>query len=92
MITAKTNDGFEVELDEDFLDDAELMETLVSVKDNVTATFILRDNMLDAENKKRLYDHLRNEKGKVPFSALDSAISELVSSFKAGKNSASSQY
>lgn len=90
MITAKTNDGFEVELDEDFLDDAEMLEALVNAKDNVTATFILRDNMLDAENKKRLYDHLRNKKGKVSFRALDDAVSELVSSFKAGKNSASS--
>ena len=90
MITAKTNDGFEIELDEDFLDDAEMMEEVLAANDNMTKIFIMRDHMLDAEGKKRLYDHLRNEKGKVLFSALDAAIGELLNSFQAGKNSASS--
>ena len=55
-----------------------------------SAFFILRDRMLTPENKARLYDHLRNEKGIVPMSALDKALNELLTSFKAGKNSASS--
>lgn len=90
MITAKTNDGFEIELDENFLDDAEMIEAMTRLGKDPSAFFVLRDRMLTPENKKRLYDHLRNEKGIVPMSALDKALNELLTSFKAGKNSASS--
>lgn len=90
MITAKTNDGFEIELDENFLDDAEMIEAMTRLGEDPSAFFVLRDRMLTPENKKRLYDHLRNEKGVVPMSALDNALNELLTSFKAGKNSASS--
>ena len=90
MITAKTNDGFEIELDENFLDDAEMIEAMTKLGEDPSAFFVLRDRMLTPENKKRLYDHLRNEKGIVPMSALDKALNELLTSFKAGKNSASS--
>lgn len=90
MITAKTNDGFEIELDENFLDDAEMIEAMTRLGEDPSAFFVLRDRMLTPENKKRLYDHLRNEKGIVPMSALDKALNELLTSFKAGKNSASS--
>lgn len=90
MITAKTNDGFEIELDENFLDDAEMIEAMTRLGKDPSAFFILRDRMLTPENKARLYDHLRNEKGIVPMSAIDKALNELLTSFKAGKNSASS--
>ena len=90
MITAKTNDGFEIELDENFLDDSELLEKVTTDPNEVVSTFLLRDKMLTPENKKRLYDHLRNEKGIVPMSALSAALMELVKSSQAGKNSASS--
>lgn len=90
MITAKTNDGFEIELDENFLDDAEMIEAMTRLGKDPSAFFVLRDRMLTPENKKRLYNHLRNEKGIVPMSALDKALNELLTSFKAGKNSASS--
>ena len=90
MITAKTNDGFEIELDENFLDDAEMIEAMTRLGKDPSAFFVLRDRMLTTENKARLYDHLRNEKGIVPMSALDKALNELLTSFKAGKNSASS--
>ena len=33
MITAKTNDGFEIELSEDVLDDAELLDALGGMQD-----------------------------------------------------------
>ena len=89
MIAAKLNDGFEVEVNEEFLNDSELMEKLLN-KNGALATFFLRDCMLTAENKARLYDHLRNEKGVVPLDALDAALGELANSFTAGKNSASS--
>ena len=46
--------------------------------------------LLGKDGKKRLYDHLRTEDGRVPASAVESTIMELFQSINAGKNSASS--
>ena len=45
---------------------------------------------LGKAGKKKLYDHLRNPEGRVPVSAVATALGELMNSFAAGKNSASS--
>lgn len=90
MITAKTNDGFTVQLDDDTLNDAELLEAMTTMDKDISSLFFLRDRVLPPEDKKRLYDHLRNEKGVVPADALGTALGELLNSFAAGKNSASS--
>ena len=87
MITAKTNDGFEIELSEDALDDAELLDALGGMQDgNVFDMSRLTLRLLGKEGRKKLYDHLRTPDGRVPADALG----ELMNSFTAGKNSASS--
>lgn len=91
MITAKTNDGFEIELSEDALDDAELLDALGGMQDgNVFSMSHLTERLLGTEGRKKLYDHLRNDKGRVPPQAVAQALNELLTSFSAGKNSASS--
>ena len=50
----------------------------------------MADRLLGKEGKKKLYDHLRDAKGRVPVAAFGAAIGELIRSFSAGKNSASS--
>ena len=91
MITAKTNDGFEIELSEDALDDAELLDALGGMQDgNVFDMSHLTLRLLGKEGRKKLYDHLRNDKGRVPPQAVAQALNELRTSFSAGKNSASS--
>lgn len=90
MITAKTADGFTVELDDELLNDSELLEAMVTMDKDITSLFMLRDRVLSAADKARLYDHLRNRKGIVPADALGEALGQLLASFAAGKNSASS--
>lgn len=91
MITAKTEDGFTVELSEDTLDDAELLDALGDMQDSdVFAMGKLAVRLLGKEGKKKLYDHLRNPEGRVPVGAVATALGELMNSFAAGKNSASS--
>lgn len=90
MITAKTADGFTVELDDELLNDSELLEAMVTMDKDITSLFMLRDRVLSAADKARLYDHLRNQKGIVPADALGEALGQLLASFAAGKNSASS--
>ena len=91
MITAKTESGFSIELEDDALEDQELFDAISGMQDgNVFSMSHLTERLLGKDGKKRLYDHLRTEDGRVPASAVESAIMELFQSINAGKNSASS--
>ena len=91
MITAKTESGFSIELEESTLDNMEVLDALSDLDEgNPLAMSRLVVKLLGKDGKKRLYDHLRTEDGRVPASAVESAIMELFQSIKAGKNSASS--
>ena len=91
MITAKTESGFSIELEESTLDNMEVLDALSDLDEgNPLAMSRLVVKLLGKDGKKRLYDHLRTEDGRVPASAVESAIMELLQSINAGKNSASS--
>ena len=91
MITAKTTDGFAIELNEDVLDDAELLDALGGMQDgNVFDMSRLTARLLGKDGRKKLYDHLRTPEGRVPVTKVAAALGELLNSFTAGKNSASS--
>ena len=91
MITAKTESGFSIELEESALDNMEVLDALSDLDEgNPLAMSRLVVKLLGKDGKKRLYDHLRTEDGLVPASAVESAIMELFQSIIAGKNSASS--
>ena len=91
MITAKTESGFSIELEESALDNMEVLDALSDLDEgNPLAMSRLVVKLLGKDGKKRLYDHLRTEDGRVPAPAVESAIMELFQSINAGKNSASS--
>lgn len=91
MIPAKTKDGFEIELSEDALDDAELLDALGGMQDgNVFDMSHLTLRLLGKEGRKKLYDHLRTPEGRVPSTAVEREIIELMVSIQPGKNSSSS--
>lgn len=91
MITAKTESGFSIELEESTLDNMEVLDALSDLDEgNPLAMSRLVVKLLGKDGKKRLYDHLRTEDGRVPASAVESSIMELFQSLNAGKNSASS--
>lgn len=91
MITAKTESGFSIELEESTLDNMEVLDALSDLDEgNPLAMSRLVVKLLGKDGKKRLYDHLRTEDGRVPASAVESAIMELFQSINTGKNSASS--
>lgn len=91
MITAKTESGFSIELEESTLDNMEVLDALSDLDEgNPLAMSRLVVKLLGKDGKKRLYDHLRTEDGRVPASAVESVIMELFQSINAGKNSASS--
>ena len=91
MITAKTESGFSIELEESALDNMEVLDALSDLDEgNPLAMSRLVVKLLGKDGKKRLYDHLRTEDGRVPVVALSNALGELMESFRAGKNSSSS--
>ena len=67
----KTKSGFEFEINESALDDFELFDLLAQADDGngMAIPKVLR-KMFDKETVKRLYDHLRTEKGNVPLQAI----------------------
>ena len=71
------------------MDDAELIEALAEAKDdNPYAIVKVTGMVFGEEQKKRLYDHLRNEKGKVKMSDVMDAIEDVFGAFgQQGKNS-----
>ena len=82
---AKTESGFEIELDDEAMNDVELVEAIVEMDTDGTKLFYVADRLLGKEGK-----NLRDAKGRVPVAAFGAAIGELIRSFSAGKNSASS--
>lgn len=87
MRKGKLKCGFEYEIDESALDNMELLDVIVEVDENPTAVSKLVRMILPDDQRKRLYDHLRTEKGNVPVMAVSEAITEILSGAGAeGKN------
>ncbi len=78
MVRGTLKSGFQFEIDAEALDDMEFVEVLADAEKNGLAFPKLCTMMLGEEQKKRLYDHLRNEKGKVPVKAVQDAIIEMM--------------
>ena len=79
MLTGKTQSAFYFEIDETELDDMEFVEALAELDENPLKFPKVCNMLLGKEQKEKLYDHLRNEKGKVPVDAVSNAITEIMS-------------
>lgn len=88
MRTGTTKSGFKFEIDEKNLDDMQLLDLLIAADDGDTTALIkATDWMLGKEQKKRLYDHLRTEDGKVPIKDFTQEFLEIFNEAgKEGKN------
>lgn len=89
MITGKTANGFAFELDEKALDDMNLIDALAEASTNDPLQFsrVIRLLLGDAQ-RKRLYDTLKDEAGRVPIERVSQAVSEIFSAAgNVGKNS-----
>lgn len=92
MITGKTESGFEFQLNEEMFNDMELLDKLVEADSgNYTALSNVITIIIGKEQKQRLYDHVRNEAGRVPIKAVADEFREIISlSGSELKNSSSS--
>lgn len=73
-----TKSGFSVSVDTDKLDDMELVEALAELNENDIAMPKVATMVLGKEDKCRLYDHLRTEKGNVPVEAFTNEFTEIM--------------
>lgn len=88
MIHIKTESGFECRLPKDAMDDMELVDIFMGEYPNEPFRNAAIANHLLGDQKKSLYDHLRQIHGKVPATAVDQELREIIQAFgSAGKNS-----
>ena len=87
MLKGKTESGFEFELEEDVLDDYELLEALRKTdKEGAQEAIDVVNILLGEEQKERLKEHVRNEKGKVSAERLLGEVGEIFAFLNGGKN------
>lgn len=87
MIVGKTVSGFEYQIEEDMLDDYELLEVLCEAdKGKASAMMEVAEKVLGVEQKERLKEHIRDDKGRVSARTMIEAVMEILKANGAGKN------
>lgn len=87
MLKGKTSSGFEFELEDEVLDDFDLLESLQRADEGDTGSMLrVVDILLGEEQKGKLKDHVRSDKGRVSAKALFAVVGEIFQACKEGKN------
>lgn len=77
MIDIETKSGFKCEIEEDIFDDAEFVDFLSS-DDARTSLGKIAIHLLGEDGKVKLYNHLRDDTGKVRFSRVEAELIEIM--------------
>ena len=83
MLKVKLDNGFEVKIEPESLNDMYFIEALASVEDNILKMSKVCSMLLGEEQKAALYKSLESEDGRVPLEAVSDAITEIMT--KAGE-------
>lgn len=86
MICGKLKSGFEYKIEEHRLDNMELLDVIAEVDSDPTKLPKLLNLLMDEDQRKSLYDHLRTEKGNVPVLAVSEAVAEIFKGSNKVKN------
>ena len=78
MVTGETKSGFKFEIDPDEVNDIEFLERLGDAGDDVSKMPRIMKEILGEDQRKRMYDHIRNEKGKVPIDTAMDIFTEIL--------------
>lgn len=73
----RTASGFEFEIEDGVLDNMELLDAIAELEENPLKLTKVVKLLLGDETKERLYDHVRNEKGRVPAEALSTEVADI---------------
>lgn len=78
-VTGKTSKGFEYSVPKRMLTNAEFLEVFADVQNgDMMQVFKLIGIVLGKDQKKALYDFLRDEDGMVPVEAVSAELSEII--------------
>ena len=77
MLKGKTSSGFKFEIAEGALDNYELVEALADIETDPLSVTKVVTLLLGKEQKEKLKDHVRNDKGVVTTTALMKEIEEI---------------
>lgn len=87
MISGKTESGFKFQIDDQALNDMELIEELLKVDSgDITALPGVLKALLGEKQKKKLYDHVRTDAGRVPMDLLAKEVTDIFKASKTVKN------
>lgn len=78
MKTGKTKSGFHFEIDEERCNDMEFLDALAEAEEDGLQFSKVCNILLGKEQKKKLYDHLRREDGRVPIEDMRDIIIEIM--------------
>ena len=88
MLTGTTSSGFNWQIEEDALDDMELLDALSEIDggklDAVSAACL---HLLGKEQRAALYDHRRDERGRVRISDVSNELGEILLALNEGPKS-----
>lgn len=74
----KTRSGFSFNVNDNIGDDIELLEDLTKLdKGDVTVLPEVLERILGDKQKKKLYDHVRTEDGRVPLTAVSDELAQI---------------
>lgn len=78
-ITGVLQNGFRYEIDEDRFDDIEFFEGLSDLsRGNLSDLRGTLEKLLDREQKAALYEHLRDDNGRVSYKAVMECVGEIM--------------
>lgn len=78
MLKGETKSGFKFQIDEAIADDLELLEDIARADKDVSVFPSVLEKILGAEQKKTLYDHLRDGNGRVSTKAAVEEFTEIM--------------
>lgn len=79
MIKGTTRTGFNYEVDETRINDMEYLELLAKATGNIAYLPAVVEKLLGREQKTALYEHVRDENGRVSVDAIDREIEYIMS-------------
>ncbi len=81
MIKGKTATGFTFKIDQKAIQDMEFIELVAAARDDGLLLPEILKKLLGEEQKKALYDHIREEHGSVPVDAVTNEIMDIIATF-----------
>ncbi|MBC2575220.1 hypothetical protein [Peptostreptococcus canis] len=85
-LNGKTSTGFEYEIDVDKLDDMNFIELLSEVDSNPILLPKIIEFMLGKDGKKKLYEHVSEENGRVSIKKIEQEMADIIKSQAKIKN------